>query len=233
MQYAHITDRGTANRWELLPNSEPPGAIIVTSQLKAGNSSHIIFISLFSNRCTAKGFVSCMYAEFAEAGKKCLSKLSKYAGDKPFYWAEPAYVQSHILSTGGDALAILCRKVYIRLQLGTGSWVAGCCLPMCQLPIALSWVFSLLMTSGFTLHIMPWQQHRPLCVITLAWGFFILWNGPAHGEPAGERTCHKGPTQLLQNVMSICLQQCFFLEQKFAFFDLNIGLAKHKGVLFF
>jgi hypothetical protein len=46
--------RGTANRWELLlRNSEPPGAIIVTSQLKTGDSSHIIFITLFSNRCTA------------------------------------------------------------------------------------------------------------------------------------------------------------------------------------
>jgi hypothetical protein len=50
-----------------------------------------------------------------------LSKLSKYAGEKPFSWAKPAYVefsssnvnvQGHILSIGGDALTdqtrILC-----------------------------------------------------------------------------------------------------------------------------
>jgi len=37
-----------------------------------------------------------------------LGKLSKNAGHKPFYGAKPAFVQGHILSTGGDALAILC-----------------------------------------------------------------------------------------------------------------------------
>jgi hypothetical protein len=181
---------------------------ILTSKLSCwlfGNPP--TFITRFSNRCTA-------LLRFLPAS----ANLSKYAGHKPFYGAKPAFVQGHILSTGGDALAILCWKVCVRLQLGTGSWVDGCCLPMCQLPIALSWVFSHLMTSGLsTLYIMPSQQHLPLCVITLAWGFFILWNGPAQGEPAGERTGHKGPTQLLQNVVSICLQQCFFWSKNSLF----------------
>jgi hypothetical protein len=69
---------------------------------KTWSSSQIIFIILLSSRCTA------FDAVFTN-----LSKLSKYAGEKPFSWAKRAYVdfsssdhnvQGHILSTFGDAL---------------------------------------------------------------------------------------------------------------------------------
>jgi hypothetical protein len=48
-------------------------------QWKSRISSQIIFITLFSSRCFAALFTS-------------LSKLSTYAGEKPFSWANPAYV---------------------------------------------------------------------------------------------------------------------------------------------
>jgi hypothetical protein len=57
-------------------NGKQPGPI---GQSKIGNSSQIIFITLFSNRCTA------FAAPFSS-----LSKLSKYAGTKPFLLDKPA-----------------------------------------------------------------------------------------------------------------------------------------------
>jgi len=53
-------------------NSKPPGRIIMIGQSKTGSSSQIIFTTLFSSRCTPLlGFFT------------SLSKLRKYAGEKP------------------------------------------------------------------------------------------------------------------------------------------------------
>jgi hypothetical protein len=45
------TERGTANRWGTT-NSKPPGRIIMIGQSKRGIGSQIIFITLFSSKCT-------------------------------------------------------------------------------------------------------------------------------------------------------------------------------------
>jgi len=49
---AHQTETDTANRWETT-KSKPPGLIITIGQSETGTNSQIIFIALFSDRCTA------------------------------------------------------------------------------------------------------------------------------------------------------------------------------------
>ncbi len=65
----------TANRWGTT-NSKPPGRIIMIDQSKTGGSSHIIFITLFSSKCTA---LLCFLPASAN--------WAKYAGEEPFSWA--------------------------------------------------------------------------------------------------------------------------------------------------
>jgi hypothetical protein len=66
-----------------ITNSKPFGPIIVIGESKTGSNSHIIFITLFSSK-QKHSFVAVLF-------NQPLSKLSKYAREKPFSRAKPAY----------------------------------------------------------------------------------------------------------------------------------------------
>ncbi len=101
----HETERGTANRWGTT-NSKPPGPNIMIDQSKTGSSSRIIFITLFSSRCTALLCFLPASANWANTQEKThFPELNKPAYVD--FSSSKFIVHGHILSTVGE-----CSKNY-------------------------------------------------------------------------------------------------------------------------
>ncbi len=150
----HITQTGTANRWETT-NSKPPGPITMIDRSKTGSSSQIIFTTLFSGRCSTlpcllQASANCANMlgqnHFAELNQHVLTFLHLIFFCSATYWApvELLLVQCRIYNR-----IKLCQYHIQTMQFQTSTL---CEWPMGNLP---TWLFSVLkdIRNWFLLHI--------------------------------------------------------------------------------